>query len=292
MRLPESFARKLILIANREMVPIGVFKSKQAKELLNLFLAEDVLQKVKAGNTFKVYANNREKLKNFLKERFGILDLNQYVLLLTNPDATKAETTQITSHSKTQNTKVYSGFFLRTYVDITARLNGEEFNLKTLNGCSWFISDYDHFHIPADVTIVGIENPETFYLIHRYRYLFPELKPLFLLRFNNKAFIQWLKSVPNLYLHFGDFDLSAIAIYILEYRKHLGAERCHYFIPDNIEALIAQSKNYSDYSKQLNDPRVEGLDFNKYPEVSRLASLINKYKKTLEQEALMDKGTR
>ena len=291
MRLPESFAKKLILIANREMVPIGTFKSKQAKELLNLFLSEDVLQKVKAGNTFKVYANNGEKLKNFLKERFGILDLDKYIHLLSNPTATKAEATQITSNSKTKNTKVYSGFFIRTYVDITARLNGEELNLKTVNGCSLFISDYDHFHIPADVTIVGVENPETFYLIHRYRYLFPELTPLFLLRFNNKAFIQWLKSVPNPYLHFGDFDLSAIAIYILEYRNQLGAARCHFFIPDNIETLIAQSKNYSDYSKQLNDPRVVGIDFDKYPDVSRLASLINKHKKTLEQEALME-GTR
>lgn len=48
----------------------------------------------------------------------------------------------------------------------------------------------------------------------------------------------------------------------------------------------------SDYSKQLNDPRVLGIDFNKYPDVSRLTSLINEHKKTLEQEALMDEGTR
>jgi len=103
---------------------------------------------------------------------------------------------------------------------------------------------------------------------------------LFLLRFKNKAFIEWLQLIPNKYLHFGDFDLSGIAIYILEYRNKIGFNRCNYLIPNNIENLIENSKNYTDYVKQLNDPKVKGLDFNNYPEIMDLANIIKKYRKT------------
>jgi len=81
--------------------------------------------------------------------------------------------------------------------------------------------------------------------------------------------------------------LSAIAIYILEYRNKINEDRCNYFIPKNIENFIENSKNYSDYEKQLNDPRVKGLEFSNYPEVSDLAKIINKNRKTIEQEVLM-----
>ena len=117
----------------------------------------------------------------------------------------------------------------------------------------------------------------TFYLIENYRHYFNNIKPLFLLRFNNNAFIQWLQLIPNKYVHFGDFDLSGIAIYISEYRNKIDFNRCSYFIPNDIENLISNSKNYTDYVNQLNDPKVKGLDFENYPEIKDLANMINSY---------------
>lgn len=288
MNIPISFIEKLITISNKETVSIGQFKSKQNKELLEIFLGENILQKSKKKNSFIIYTNNNEQLRNFIRERYGILNIEDYYQLLNNPSSTKSESVQISSDSKTKRTKVYTGFFVRTYEDIEGNLNGEKINLKTLKGSSLFISDFRNLSILPNVTIVGIENPETFYLIENYKGYFENYNPLFLLRFNNKAFIEWLQSIPNKYLHFGDFDLSGIAIYILEYRNKIGLNRCDYFIPNNIENLISNSKNYNDYVKQLNDPKVKGLDFDNYSEIKDLAKIIKKYRKTIEQEVLMN----
>jgi len=287
MDIPKSFTEKLIAIANNETVSIGLFKSKQSKDLLDIFLSENILQKSKKRNSFIVYSNNIEQLGNFLRERYGIINLEKYHQLLINPNSTKSESAQIASNSKVKETKVYTGFFIRTYSNIEGELNGNKLNLKTVKGSSLFISDFRDLIIPKNVIIVGIENPETFYLIDNYKHLFEDFNPLFLLRFNNKAFIEWLQLIPNKYLHFGDFDLSAIAIYILEYRNKIDSKRCNYFTPKNIEDLIYNSKNYSDYVKQLNDPKVKGLDFENYTEVKYLATIIKKYRKTIEQEVLM-----
>ncbi len=288
MNISISFIEKLITISNKETVAIGQFKSKKNKELLDIFLGENILQKSKKKNSFIVYTNNNEQLRNFIRERFGILNLEDYYHLLNNPVSTKSESAQIASDSKIKRTKVYTGFFIRTYEDIEGNLNGENIQLKTLKGSSLFISDFMSLTIPENVTVVGIENPETFYLIENYKHYFVEIEPLFLLRFNNKAFIEWLKLIPNKYLHFGDFDLSGLGIYISEYRNKIGFDRCDYFIPNNIENLISNSKNYSDYVNQLNDPKVKGLNFDNYPEIKGLANIIKKHRKTIEQEALMN----
>ena len=288
MKIPISFIEKLITISREETVSIGQFKSKRNKDLLKIFLDENILQKSKKRNSFIVYTNNIEQLRNFIRERYGIVNLEEYLKLLNNPVSTKSESAQIASDSKIKRTKVYSGFFVRTYADINGNLNGERISLKTLKGSSLFISDFMDLVIPENVTIVGIENPETFYKIENYKQYFDNIEPLFLLRFNNNAFIEWLQQIQNKYLHFGDYDLSGIAIYILEYRNKIDFRRCSYFIPNNIDKLINDSKNYTDYVNQLNDPKVKGLDFDKYPEIKDLVKIINKNRKTIEQEALMN----
>lgn len=288
MEIPISFIEKLITISRKEPVSIGQFKSKQNKDLLKIFFDENILQRSKRKNTFIVYTDNVEQLRNFIRERYGIINLEDYYQLLNNPVSTKSESAQIASDSKLKQTKVYSGFFVRTFADIEGSLNGERISLKTLKGSSLFISDFKNFAISENVTIVGIENPETFFRIENYNQYFDKDEPLFLLRFNNNACIEWLQKIQNRYLHFGDFDLSGIAIYILEYRNKMNFRRCSYFIPNNIDKLINDSKNYTDYVNQLNDPKVKGLNFDDYPEIKDLAKIINKYRKTIEQEALMN----
>ncbi|WP_439182660.1 DUF7281 domain-containing protein [Carboxylicivirga taeanensis] len=288
MEIPISFIEKLITISRKEPVSIGQFKSKQNKDLLKIFLDENILHRSKRKNTFIVYTNNVEQLRNFIRERYGIINIEDYYQLLNKPVSTKSESAQIASNSKLKQTKVYSGFFVRTFADIEGSLNGEKIYLKTLKGSSLFISDFKNFAISENVTIVGIENPETFYRIENYKQYFDKIEPLFLLRFNNNAFIEWLQQIQNRYLHFGDFDLSGIAIYVLEYRNKMDFRRCSYFIPNNIEKIINDSKNYTDYVNQLNDPKIKGLNFDNYPEIKDLAKIINKYRKTIEQEALMN----
>jgi len=132
-------------------------------------LGENILQKSKKKNSFIVYTNNNEQLRNFIRERYGIINLEDYYQLLNNHGSSKSESAKIASDSKTKRTKVYTGFFVRTFADIEGNLNGEKINLKTLKGSSLFISDFKHLIIPENVTVVGIENPDTFYLIENYK---------------------------------------------------------------------------------------------------------------------------
>ena len=72
------------------------------------------------------------------------------------------------------------------------------------------------FKISKDITIVGVENSRNFRHIEEQKYLFKDISPLFISRYpqnQNKDFIKWMKSVPNDYIHFGDFDISGIGIY-------------------------------------------------------------------------------
>ncbi|MDR2475780.1 MAG: hypothetical protein LBD45_07960, partial [Bacteroidales bacterium] len=99
----------------------------------------------------------------------------------------------------------------------------------------------------------------------------------------NKDLIKWLCSIPNPYLHFGDFDFAGIGIYLYEYKKYL-ANKATFFIPENLENMLANFGNYSRYNKQ----RIY-FDLNLVDEKNLiwLVDMIHKYKKGLDQEAFI-----
>jgi hypothetical protein len=95
------------------------------------------------------------------------------------------------------------------------------------------------FRLPNTI-IVGIENAECFASIDKLRYLLPGIHPLFVCRYpqgQGKDLIKWLQSIPNSYLHMGDYDFAGINIYHQEFKKHLG-DWATFFIPDNIDWLL------------------------------------------------------
>ena len=134
---------------------------------------------------------------------------------------------------------------------------------------------------------IGVENPEAFLHIEKLKKYFTDYKPCILvLRYMSKGLVQWLQTVPNPYLHFGDFDLSGLQIYISEYKKYLGAGRCSFFVPDNIEELIRTCGNQDLYDRQAQ--HTQNLDTANHPEIQDLARIIRKYGKGLEQEILLE----
>ena len=116
-----------------------------------------------------------------------------------------------------------------------------------------FIADYQHFTIPQDVIVVGVENAENFRYVALQKYLFARYEcVLFVSRYpqnQNKDLIKWLQSIPNQYVHFGDLDLAGISIYESEYYHHLG-NKSSLFIPDDFEQRISNG-NAERYNVQL-----------------------------------------
>jgi|AntAceMinimDraft_17_1070374.scaffolds.fasta_scaffold00162_9 hypothetical protein len=288
VKLPLVFCRLLKRLQNNEKISIGKFSSNINKKLLQDFSNENVIRISQQGRTKYIYCSNIEYLNNYLKE-FGITNLVEYIEFLEKEDTTRAEAVEIASNSKRKKERIFNGFFVKSYLLIYGEINEQKILLKPQQGTWLYIENYKTFKIDRSITVIGVENTETFTLIENYKHLFKDVKPLFLLRFNNNSYIEWLQSIENEYLHFGDFDLSALAIYITEFRNKLPVERCNFFIPESIVDLIKNSKNKKDFLTQLNDKRVKGIDFNNYKEVSKLAELIYKEKKTIEQEVLMTK---
>lgn len=148
-------------------------------------------------------------------------------------------------------------------------------------GTFTFIYDYDSFAPSKKATIVGVENPENFRHIQKQKKLFENINPLFVSRYpQNKYLIRWLQTIPNNYLHFGDFDFAGINIYWNEYKKLLG-EKAKFFLPEDIEQLLSTKGNRDNYNNQTilfdkNDVKED--------DILNLIGLIEKYKKGLEQE--------
>lgn len=287
MSLSPSFAKKLLHILNGEQIPKGQFVSNINQTMLQEFIEEKTLISQPKGNTSYIYCQNPQHLRDYLREHHGIRDLEGYIRYLENDAATRSDGAQYASNSKAKRIRVFPGFFLKTYADLYGKINGNVISLKPSKGTWIYLVDFEQFRIDDNITIVGVENPETFRFIEQYRHLFTDMQPLFLLRYENNSYIEWLQQIENKYVHFGDFDLSGLALYITEFRSKLGGKRCTYFIPENIKDLIAQSKNRKLYLKQLDDPKVKSANFEEYEELADLAKLIMEYKTTVEQEALM-----
>jgi hypothetical protein len=150
-----------------------------------------------------------------------------------------------------------------------------------------FVYDFEKLIPDKGVTIVGIENPENFRHIDKQKYLFKGINPLFVCRYpqsQSRDLFKWLQSIPNNYLHFGDFDIAGLNIYLNEYKKHLG-EKTQYFLPENIDELILTKGNRDLYNKQKIQFDEEIVD---EENILNLLELLRKYKKGLEQEILIN----
>jgi len=284
MKLPISIAKNIILLQSGEKIPY----SQMRHTIINEMLENGVLKKQIYGrNKALIHLPQKQSLLDFLQNHYGIPDLQDYINVLMKEDSTRAEATAAASDSKLQNKRTFKGFLINCYSPIQATVNNEHIVLNPLDGTFQFIYDYDKFRIPEDITIVGVENSENFRHIAKQQYLFEHIKPLFVSRYpqnQSKDLIKWLQSIPNKYLHFGDFDFAGIGIYLNEYKKHL-ADKASFFIPAGIEKFIMTHGNRHRYDIQKGMFDEEMLD---EKDLRELTTLFHKYKKGLDQEIFIN----
>ena len=277
MKLTLKIAKVLIKLKNGEVLPSSSAKSKLIDELV----AEKIIWKNgKHHKTIQLLDDN--SLDNYLSNQLQINNLKEYILALENANTKRSDFVKITSDSKNSKERVFKGFLINSYIPIKAKLNSNEFIVNPAKGSYIFIYDFESFVIPKDVMVIGVENSENFRRIEEQRYLFKNMKPLFVSRYpqnQSKDFIKWMKSIKNNYLHFGDFDIAGIGIYLNEYKKYLG-DRAKFFIPKDIEKTIKKgNRERYDYQKiNFNIKEIEEK------ELLKLIEIIKKEKKGLDQE--------
>lgn len=281
MMLPVSIAEKLILLLNGDKIPF----SKLKHEVIEVMIGNGILNVQLQGRSKKViYISNKELLAPFLINHFGIDNLDKYVNGYLKAELSRAEAIEISSNSKLRSIRTFKGFLVNCYQPIECVLNNQPIIINPQEGTFIFIYDFETFTPSSEITVVGIENPENFRQIQKQKKLFENIHPLFVSRYpQNKDLIRWLTSIPNDYLHFGDFDFAGLNIYMNEYKKHL-QDKSSFFLPANIEKLLAAKGNRGNYTNQSVLFDVQLVD---EENVLILLRLIEKYRKGLEQELLI-----
>lgn len=258
--------------------------SRLNSKLLDELLAEGLLLVISRGSRKTYRARDTEAMKRFLvdkDERFRLFEANAY-------DSRALMATE-TGNSKLVMIRSCPGFPVNSYERVECFLGGEPFPVNPQEGSFLFVSDWKKFTIPEDVVVIGVENMENFRMIRRQRRFFEEYlhthglsdKVLFVSRYPQSTDLRrWLCTISNHYLHFGDFDLAGISIYLFEFRQYLGKERSSYLIPDDIESRLKSGsrKRYDEQCEHFKDIKSDIL------ELQRLIELIHKERKAYDQE--------
>lgn len=277
-------------LANGETLPASSLKGDWFEQMQT----DGILVAVTHGSRKSLRVSDTISFRHYLDSQYGIRDLEQTRELLISGCLDRASLVDVTGDSKFLLHRTFTGFLVNSYQPIDAVLNGKPLTIFPLDGTFMFIADYLHFCITEDVVIVGVENAENFRYVSRQKYLFKEYgKVLFVSRYpqnQSKDLLQWLLSIPNKYVHFGDLDLAGVAIFLNEYYQYLG-ERASFLIPEDYEERISKG-NPDLYNSQLPQyGRMKMVANGKHQSserISKLLSCIHRNHRGYEQEGYIE----
>ena len=266
-----------------------------SKSLLETLSKEHLVSVKREGRSYLVRTSCPEMVRGFAQRLAGTDNLESYLAALEGQQAgiepTRTEAAQLVNDTKAFGTDVMKGIRLNSIHPVAVSYEGKELVIDPLLGMSIEIDEQAHLDINPEVLVVGVENYSTFMRIKDYAHLFREGKPyLFTYRSTGSKdsygrWIDWLKRIPNKYIHFGDLDKGGLKIYIDSFRSVLG-ERAEFLIPDDYEDLIRNGS-----TKLWNDQFAQAApDVTKDPRIKPLFDAIEKYHKSCEQEKLARPG--
>ena len=282
MKISKTLINTLQQLIDGESIAYSTLR----KDFAETLLAEGLLTVQTHGSRRTFRAIDTIALKNFIQIHYeelrtlGDNDLKSY--------ATRSEQAAETGNSKLVMVRSCPGFPVNSYEPITCSLSGNEFVINPPESSFVFIDNWQQFAIPERVIVVGIENMENFRMIRHQRKLFEsvlgDVPLLFVSRYpQSKDLRNWLMGIPNKYVHFGDFDLAGIHIFLTEFYKYLG-NRSEFLVPSDIEQRLAKgspvryNKQHGKYCALRTD--IQYLQF--------LIDLINKYHRGYDQEGYID----
>lgn len=215
------------------------------------------------------------------------LDAAEFIL---SGDGSRTAQASVSGNSKTRSERSCPGFLVNTSSSMECLLSAKAFTIAPTEGSAIYIADWKSFIPPVHALIVGVENMENFLKIRCQKKLFSsclhqdETQILFVARYAfSSDLTQWLRRIPNRYIHFGDFDLAGINIYLTQFNPSVG-ERGSFFIPADIEERLRRG------SRQRYD-----VQYSKYQqltttdsELNSLIALIHLYRRTYDQEGYIE----
>ena len=292
-----ALLNKLIVLANGGELPAsdckGVIFAELLKEglLISFPKGRGSFCKAPNGNALRAYLAIRDDAFKDLEKSEEMYRKLSWAESSIRPLAMRKEQAVSTGNSKIRTARSCKGFLVNCYEPIPVSLNGKHFDLNPPNGSFVFIADYENFFVPENVIVVGIENMENFRYIERQKTLFKQIVPfvkpqplLFVARYPQSGdLIRWLCENDNYYVHFGDFDLAGINIYLTEFYAKL-EERSAFFVPNDAEKRIENGSRERYDNQILKFENMKVTDSRVQP----LVSLIKKHHKCYDQEGYIE----
>lgn len=265
-------------LLHRLMSGEAVAASSLRNDIATELLEEELLTVRTHGSRRSFAAIDTVALRKFVESHYGCLGI------ANKDELTRAEMASDTGNSKLVMVRSCPGFPVNSYEPIACKLNGREFVVNPQEGSFLFVADWQSFEIPEDIVVVGIENMENFRMIRQQRELFERCivghRLLFVSRYPQSTDLRsWLQMIPNRYIHFGDFDLAGINIFLTEFNAYLGG-RSSYLIPSDIEQRLKNGsiERYNDQYQKFKSVK------SSIPEIQHLIDTINVYHRCYDQE--------
>lgn len=278
LRLIENLQR----LADADAVPY----SSLPKTLAESLVKEGLLNVVNHGSRRSLRTHNIQAFLGALpRYNEALTDLEAAKALLTF-DGTRSAQASLSGNSKILSERTCPGFLINCYDVLECRLRDKPFTVNPPEGSAVYIADWTTFIPPSRALIIGVENMENFLKIRSQKDFFSgclksgETDILFVARYAfSSDMAHWLARLPNRYVHFGDFDLAGIDIYLSQYLPHVG-QRGSFLIPDDIELRISNGsrKRYDDQYRKYSALTSDDA------RLRQLISIIHKYRRTYDQE--------
>lgn len=282
----KNFQAIKILLEDKYIVK-NLFSSKK---LLDEFIGCNCVYI--SGKPALIYLNDEEALLGIIKSNGYnvncIEDLDYFINENKEPKSRDAIADNY-SHTKRIESKSFNGLMVSVFDKLEVNFNKKKQYFYPLEGSGLFLHYSSKLQLDDDVIVVGVENPQVVWNIEKYKYLFEKNKKyLFLCISEYKTTYQykWLESFSGEYLHFGDFDLAGINIYLNTIVPKLKKAKSYSFlIPDNIYEIIKEKNYQKDYSNQT---RFLNITSKEDKNLQKLIEFIKVNKITIEQEKLSE----
>ncbi|MBU0925158.1 hypothetical protein KKG81_09750 [bacterium] len=243
-----------------------------------------------SGKPALIYLNDAEALFGIVKSNgynVACIEDLDYFIEEKNEPKSRDEIADNYSHTKRVESKSFNGLMISVFDKLEVNYNDKKQYFYALDGSGLFLHYTSKLQLDDDVIVVGVENPQVLWYINNYKHLFEkDKKYLFLCISEYKTTYQykWLESFSGEYIHFGDFDLAGINIYLNTIVPKLKKAKSHSFlIPDNIYEIIKKKNYMLDYSNQT---RYLNIISKEDKNLQKLIEFIKSHKITIEQEDL------
>ena len=275
-----------------ETVPFSRFPADWAEEML----LEGGVASIVRGSRKSLKVVSRAAFDVYLRSKGLQPDKLEETATVLSGASSRSEQVRLLGDSKAVMVRSCPGFPVNVIGPLSVRLGERKILLCPCPGSFLYISDFPAFRIPSYAIVVGVENMENFRLPELQTAVWEEIQeqygeggvpPLLLVsRYpQSRDLATWLQGIPNKYVHFGDFDLAGVHIYLTEFYARLG-ERAAFFVPDDIE------KRLSNGSRERYDVQFERFGNMKVSDarVQRLVGLIHRHHRGYDQEGYIATG--